>query len=297
MAFVDVVDAGGFSAASRRFDIPVSRLSRNVAVLERQLGVTLLSRNARRFHVTEVGRRIHEQGLSMRVLAQNALAIARESLDEPAGELSVQWPAAWSAGLVGRVANEFVSKFPRAELKLQFTTDGHPSVLDDSVDLLIQPSSKLLPDSSLVARKLAEYRYLLAASPALLETLPDLSTPQGLAGCPVIGCLANSPPYRWQLHHAEHGAVVVEVAPRFFTDNLTLARESALAGTGIVQLPATQCAAELRAGRLQVVLPGWEPPAVAINAIFHSRRVLTAAGRVFLDMLSQAFVAQSEATA
>ncbi|MBB3180641.1 LysR family transcriptional regulator [Variovorax sp. Sphag1AA] len=52
MAFVAVVDAGGFSAASRRFDIPVSRLSRRVTLLERQLGVSLLSRNARKFLVT-----------------------------------------------------------------------------------------------------------------------------------------------------------------------------------------------------------------------------------------------------
>jgi len=212
MAFVAVVDAGGFSAASRRFDIPVSRLSRRVAVLERQLGVTLLSRNARRFLVTDVGRRLHEHGLSMRTLAQDALSIARESLDEPTGVLRVECPAALGSGVVGAVANEFVRKHPRAEVTLKLTTDGSGSTIDDSVDLLIQPSCRPLPDSSLVARKLSEDRYLLVASPVLLETLPELSTPQELAACPVIGWLFNSPPTRWRLSHPEQGEADVQVS-------------------------------------------------------------------------------------
>ncbi|MBO9647856.1 MAG: LysR family transcriptional regulator [Variovorax sp.] len=294
MAFVAVVDAGGFSAASRRFDIPVSRLSRRVAVLERQLGVTLVSRNARRFLVTDVGRRIHEHGLSMRTLAQDALSIARDSLEEPTGELRVQCPGALGMSLVAAVANEFIRRYPRAGLILQLTTDGYPRTLDDSVDLLIQPSSKELPDSSLVARKLAEHRYVLAAAPALLESLPVISTPQELGACPVVGWLFNSPPTRWQLSHPRNDAVNVVVAPRFITDDLVLARDAALAGIGIAQLPAALCAGELRTGRLQVVLAEWEPPSVAINAIFHSRRTLTTGGRIFLEMLAQAFVGQGQ---
>lgn len=292
MAFVAVVEAGGFSAASRRFDIPVSRLSRRVSLLERQLGVSLLSRDARKFLVTDAGRRLHEHGLSMRELAQDAISIAREGLDEPTGELRIQCPVALSSGLVGSVANEFICKFPRARLTLQLITDGHSVFFDNSTDLLIQSSTRALPDSSLVARKLSEHRYLLAASPELHARLPQLSEPQDLAACPVIGWLFNSPPSRWQLSHPEQGAVDIVVSPRFCTDDLMVARASALAGTGIAQLPAALCAPELRAGRLQIVLPGWEPPRVAINAIFHSRRALSAGGRIFLDMLAQAFVAQ-----
>ena len=297
MAFVAVVDAGGFSAASRRFDIPVSRLSRRVTGLERELGVSLLSRNARKFMVTDVGWRLHEHALSMRELAQNALSIAHQSLDEPTGELRIQCPAVLSDDVVASVANEFIRQYPRAKVTLRLTTDGHAAGFDDSADLLIQSSTRALPDSSLVARKLAEHRYLLAASPALHESLPELSVPEDLAACPVVGWLFNSPPSLWHLSHPEQGSVDVAVSPRFCTDNLMHARDAALAGTGIVQLPAALCAAELRAGRLQVVLPGWEPPRVAIHAIFHSRRALSTAGRVFLAMLAEAFAAQGQATA
>ena len=288
MALVAVVEAGGFSAASRRFDIPVSRLSRRVAALERQLGVTLLSRNARKFQVTDVGWRIYEHGLAMRVQAQNAVSIARESLEEPTGHLRVQCPMALGASLVGTLAIEFVRKYPRAALTL-VTTDGRASAFSDPVDLLIQPTTRTLPDSSLAARKLVESHYILVASAALLQSLPPISAPQDLGTCPVVGWTFSTPSSRWSLAHAEHGRAEVAVQPRFTTDNLMLVRDAALAGIGIAQLPEVLCEDHLRAGRLQVVLGGWEPPSIAIHALFPSRRALTPGGRTFLEMLAKAF--------
>jgi DNA-binding transcriptional LysR family regulator len=296
MALVAVIDAGGFSAASRRFDIPVSRLSRRVAALERQLGVSLLTRNARKFQVTDVGWRIYEHGLSMRAQAQDAVSIARESLDEPMGHLRVQCPMALGTSLVGSLALEFVRKYPRATLTL-VTTDGRASAFSDPVDLLIQPSTRTLADSSLVARKLVDSHYLLAASPALLDALPRPTVPQDLGACPVVGWTFSAPSSRWLLAHAEQGSVEVVVEPQFTTDNLMLARDAALAGVGIAQLPEVLCHEELRTGRLQIVLPGWAPPTVAIHALFPSRRALTPGGRTFLDMLTQAFLVLGRAPA
>ena len=296
MALVAVVDAGGFSAASRRFDIPVSRLSRRVAALERELGVTLLTRNARKFQVTDVGWQIYEHGLAMRVQAQNAMSIARESLAEPTGHLRIQCPMALGASLVGSLAIDFVRKYSGSAVTL-VTTDGHASAFSDPVDLLIQPSTKTLPDSSLVARKLVDSHYLLVASPTLLDAHPPLSLPHDLSPCPVIGWTFTTPASRWLLAHSKHGQAEVIVKPRFTTDNLLLVREAALAGLGIAQLPEALCNADLQAGRLQVALPGWNPPTIAIHALFPSRRVLSLGGRTFLDMLAQAFLVLGRAPA
>ena len=289
MALVAVVEAGGFSAASKQFDIPVSRLSRRVASLERQLGVGLLARNTRKFEVTEVGRRIYEHGLAMRSQAQNAISIARESVDEPTGHLRVQCPMALGTSLVGSLAIEFVRIHPRVSLSL-ITTDGRSSAFSDPVDLLIQPTTKALADSSLVARKLVDSHYQLVASTTLLAALPLPSAPEELSRCPVVGWTFPAPSSRWRLDHPSQGSAEVNVQPRLTTDNLMLVKEAALAGLGIAQLPEVLCAEEVRAGRLQVVLPGWAPPSIAIHALFPSRRVLTPAGRAFLEMLGKAFL-------
>jgi DNA-binding transcriptional LysR family regulator len=82
----------------------------------------------------------------------------------------------------------------------------------------------------------------------------------------------------------------VSAQPRFTTDKLMLVKEAALAGLGIAQLPEVLCATEVHTGRLQVALPGWAPPSIAIHALFPSRRFLTPAGRTFLEMLGKAFL-------
>ena len=109
------------------------------------------------------------------------------------------------------------------------TTDGRSSAFSDPVDLLIQPSTRSLPDSSLVARKLVDSHYLLVASPALLDALPRLSVPQDLSACPVIGWTFSTPLSRWLLAHPEQGAAEVVVEPRFNTDNLMLVRDATVA--------------------------------------------------------------------
>jgi DNA-binding transcriptional LysR family regulator len=53
--FVQVVDGGGFTSASRSLGLPKSTLSHRIRELEGALGVTLLNRTSRHFGMTEVG--------------------------------------------------------------------------------------------------------------------------------------------------------------------------------------------------------------------------------------------------
>jgi DNA-binding transcriptional LysR family regulator len=101
MAFVAVVDAGGFNAAGNRFGVPPSRLSRSVAALERQLGASLLVRTSRRFEVTDIGRRTYEDAMATRARLQDAVAAARESQGEPSGFLRVSCPMLLGVGRRG----------------------------------------------------------------------------------------------------------------------------------------------------------------------------------------------------
>jgi DNA-binding transcriptional LysR family regulator len=288
MALVAVVEAGGFNAASARFDIPVSRLSRRVAALEKKMDVSLLMRNARRFKVTEAGERTYQHGLSVRAEVQNAMAAAREGRDEPSGHLRVSCPMALSASIVGPLAIEFMRKHPRVTFTLE-STDGRAAGFNDPVDLLIQPSTMPLRDSSLVARKLVDASYLVVAAPEVCAALPREPVASGGAPLPVIGWTFAPQASRWALTHADGRTVEVPVEARFSSDNLILIRDAALAGVGVAQLPPTMCRADLEAGRLRLVAPGWAPPRVAMHVLYPSRRVLTLAGRRFVERLCLAF--------
>jgi DNA-binding transcriptional LysR family regulator len=236
MALVEVVEAGGFNAASARSGVPVSRLSRRVSALEKHMGVSLLMRNSRRFKVTEVGWRTYEHGLSIRAQMQSTMAEARESLGEPSGSLRVSCPMALAAAIVGPLAIRFMRQFPRVSVTLD-STDGRARAFSDSVDVLIQPALQPLQDSSLVARKLVDAHYVLVAAPEFRDRVPRAPTPADFPAFPAIGWTFAAHPTRWSLMHPDLGTVEVVVDVRFATDNLILVREAALAGVGVAQLP------------------------------------------------------------
>ena len=288
MAFVRVVDAGGFNAASARFGVPASGLSRGVAALERHLGVALLVRTSRRFSVTDVGWRTYERGVAIRANLQDMVTEATQSLGEPSGHLRVACPMALAHGLVGGLAIRFMQSHPRVLITLE-STDGRDKPFADPVDLAIQPALRALRDSTLVARALVEAHYVLVAAPSLALGIPAPPGPDDLPQFPAVGWSFFQQPARWHLRHARHGERELTVDVRFTTDSLLLVRDAALAGVGVAQLPLALCQPDLEAGRLQVVAEGWSPPPVTMYVLYPSRRALTLAGRLFIDALAAGF--------
>ncbi|KLN57380.1 LysR substrate-binding domain-containing protein [Variovorax paradoxus] len=290
LALVLVVEAGGFNAASMRHNIPVSRLSRRIASLEKRLGVSLLVRSSRRFRVTEIGERMVQHGLAIRAETRSALSVAQDALNEPAGHLRVSCPISMATSFVGGLCLEFVKRHPKVALTLD-STDGRPSPSSEAADLLIRPVIDTLPDSSMVSRKLGDFPYALVGTPALHESLGRPATPQALAalpgGCPAIGWTFSPHPSRWLLRGPGNAKAELDVKPRFTSDSLPQIHQAALAGIGIARLPLALCAADLEQGRLCLLAPGWAPPTISMYALYPSRRDLTLAGRQFLAMLAE----------
>jgi DNA-binding transcriptional LysR family regulator len=77
--------------------------------------------------------------------------------------------------------------------------------------------------------------------------------------------------------------VDVAVSPRLSSDNLLVLREAALAGCGVAPMATLMCSADVAAGRLQIVAPGWAPPPAQLYAVYGSRRTLSVAGRAFIE--------------
>ena len=149
---LEVVEAGGFSAASVRCKIPKSRLSRRIARLEQQMGAALIKRDSRHFEVTELGRKVLEHAATIRDSARLAFGVVQDSRGEPAGELKVACPVAMATFLLARFAAGFVQRYPRVRLSVA-TTTGMVESLAERYDIVIHPSSVPLADTSMVARR------------------------------------------------------------------------------------------------------------------------------------------------
>lgn len=288
MAFVAVVDEGGFNAAAARHGVPSSRLSRSVAALERRLDVALLLRTSRRFEVTPVGRRVHEQGVAVRDRMRDVVVAAEEDRTVLSGHLRVACPMVLGAMVVSGVAMAFMRQHPAVRLTIE-STDGRNRPFSEPVDLSIQPMLQPLQDSGLVARKLVDAPYVLVAAPSLAHGIPDAPGPGDFPRIPAVTLTFFESLDTWTLQHEVHGAREVPIDVRFASDNLLLVRDAAVAGVGVAQLPLGMCRPEFEAGRLRPVATHWRPPQVSLHVLYPSRRALTPAGRAFIEALAVAF--------
>ena len=116
--FVEIVEAGSLSAASRKTGIPKSRLSRRIGDLENQLGVHLLHRGPRNFSVTEIGLTISKRGHKIREELEAVKALAQDSCQRPNGSLRVACPAVLTHLVVADFATQFATEYPDVQLTL-----------------------------------------------------------------------------------------------------------------------------------------------------------------------------------
>jgi DNA-binding transcriptional LysR family regulator len=156
------------------------------------------------------------------------------------------------------------------------------NLVEDGVDLAVRIGH--LADSSLVARHVGEMRRIVVASPGYLRQRGEPDTPQAIASHATIqfGAATASPDWRF----VEHGREIrVACTPRFITNSADAAIQYAEQDGGLTRVLAYQAADAIKAGRLQIVLAQFEPPALPIHLVYPTSRLLSAKVRAFIDLV------------
>jgi DNA-binding transcriptional LysR family regulator len=287
--FAAVVDHGGFAAAGRALGVQKSKLSRRILSLEERLGVRLLNRSSRRFSVTELGRVFYERCVAMLVEAEAAEQVIAEARTEPRGVVRVSCPTALLSFQFGELVARFMAQNPAVEVHLE-STNRHIDVIAEGFDLAVRVRFPPLEPTDLVIRRLDESTQCIVASPALVSA--PLQSPADLGALPSLDLGPPRRDHAWQLHHVDGQIATVPHQPRLVTDDMTVLRNAAIVGVGIVQLPTIFIWDDVRAGKLVHVLPAWRPHAWIVHAAFPSRRGLLPSIRALVDFLAQECTAQ-----
>lgn len=280
-----IVEAGGLTRASRISGTTKSRLSRRLAELERNLGITLIDRTSRRFEPTPMGLELAERGAAILAEGTAALQVARNSLTMPRGALRVSCPAMLAVNPLSGFSVGFCMRYPGVDLTFDIS-DGTKAPNFDGYDIILSAAIERLPDSEAIARRVLVSRYELVAAPDWLASWPAVTHPADLAGASGIGWWDGGQMTRFRLFNDQGAVEEVPVHPSLTTNNLLVAQMAALAGLGMARLPLRLCTDALQSGRLALVLPGWRPFDVSIYALYKTRRSLALAGKRYLDELS-----------
>lgn len=280
-AFLRVAESGSFTAASRRLGLPKSTISRRVARLEEKLGVQLLHRTTRSLALTEAGTVFHERASAALAGLEEATQAVRESQETPRGHLRVTAPYDLAEAL-GPLVAAFSGRFPAVSIEL-LLTDQRLDLVAENIDLALRGAPSL-PDSSLVARKLATMKFLLLASPQYLKAHGRPQAPADLAEHALLMMKTSHGRTKLRLTGAG-GDVEVAVQTAIAANDFTLLRAAALAGSGIALLPDTRVAVELQAGRLVRVLPEWTAGEGNLWVVHPASRLLPAKAKAFREFV------------
>jgi DNA-binding transcriptional LysR family regulator len=282
--FVKVVDSGGFSAAARALGISPSMVTTHVRALEERLAVRLLNRSTRKVSLTEAGHAYYERCLQILTDVEEAESIAEALQSTPRGTLRLNTSVAIPPFLAPIIA-EFVSHHPKVSVNLAMT-DRMVDLVEEGFDLAVRNMS--VPDSSLIARCVATYRFVVCGSPGYLA---ERGVPREPADLAHHNCLIYShSDWGNEWHFAgPNGEQIVAVVGNLQANSDNALRLAAVHGQGLALAPSFLLIEEIKSGRLVPVLTEFLQTDHAINAIYPHRRHLSAKVRSFIDLLARRF--------
>ena len=288
--FVQVVDRGGFTAASRTLRTPKSTLSHRVQQLEGNLGVRLLNRTSRKFGMTDAGEEFYRHAVAMLREAELAETAIRHRLAEPSGTIRCTGGVATMQFAMSDIVADFLVQYPKVNVVV-YAVDRTVDIVGENFDVAIRAHSDPLPDSNLVQRTLAPAPWFLFAGADYLDEHGEPEQPQDLRDHPSLFMMRTGVDPVWRLRHARQAKneVVMPLTPRLLSDDMVGLQQAAICGLGIVALPGYVCRAAIKSGALRRVLPNWIAGDSTITALIPYRQGLLPSVRVFLDHLAAEF--------
>lgn len=293
-AFARAVELGSFSKAAAAEGVKVSTISRYVSALEADLGAALFNRSTRRLHLTEVGTGFYEDAARILGELEEARRAASSWNARPQGTLRINIPSAFGRRHVIPHLQDFLAAYP--DIRMDATlADETVDLIADGADLAVRIGA--LASSGLIAKRLAPHRRVLVASTDYLSQRPAITAPDDLAAHDCLSfALQPKPAWYFGKPDGPGDARPIEVAVqgRVQANNSEALLHLAVAGLGLALLPTWLTGAEIAAGRLSVVLPGWDAlmvpgPERAIWGVYPPKRTVSPKVRAFLTFLEHRF--------
>lgn len=281
-AFIDVVEAEGFSAAARKTGRSKALLSKYVRELEDELGALLLNRTTRQFSMTEAGHTYYRSATEILKEIDSLADLVRENITDLKGKLKITVPRTFIDAEVGQSLIDFASENPDLSLEI-VAEDRFVDLVEEGFDLAIRITK--LDDSALIAKKLSDFRVYACATPAFVEKHGPLSHPQELSRVPFLVDTNSRSHNTVRFVDPQGGAISVAVSGPIEVNSPLATLRAARAGLGVAMIPDFIARPYIETGELVSLFDDYLPKDRGIYAVYPHRRYLPAKVRAFVDYL------------
>ncbi len=285
--FVRVVDEGGFAAAARGLEVDQALVTRQVADLERHLGVKLLERTTRSMRLTDAGETFLARCRDILSDVAEAEAMVSRSHQDMVGRVRLAMPTVFGLEVTAQQLTRLHEEFPDITVEM--------AMFDHAVDPVAEGFDVVTMDAAFgvsataVARPHLEVPFLLCASPGYLQRHPMPTTPQELSAHHCVAQWAageaDHAHERWTLEHADGTRESVDVRVALRTNTYALSLEAVRCGLGVGRLTPPLVSDDLASGRLVPVLPGWRAGQLSFNLVYPGRRMMPRRVRHVIDAI------------
>lgn len=276
--FAKVVEAGGFTAASKLIHIPQASISRRIADLEDALDVRLLERSTRKVSITDAGARVYEHAKKIVEEMESAQAIAESLHEKPSGVIRLTAPVILGQYILAKLIADFCSLYPDVSFQVELT-GRRVDLIEEGFDLAIRVGD--LNVSSLIKMPLVEAKQAYYASEEVAKRVTDFNAFKDENW---LSAASDFSLTKWNLRNEDTGSLdaVFEKKPLIVSNDIEVLIRGAQNGIGIAILPEFTAA-----NLLSRVLPGYMARNVEINALVVSRKSIIPAIRLFVEFLRE----------
>ncbi len=287
-SFVRSAESGGFSAAAPRLSLTPAAVSRNVAMLERNLGVRLFHRSTRKLTLTEAGERfLHAIRRNLEELQASIASVATDRGD-PAGVLKVSLGLTFGVDYILPLLPDFLKRYPKVRPDWQFES-RQVDLIAEGFDAAIGGGIALAP--GVVSRPLAPLHIIAVASPAYMKGRTPPADPSQLAafdGIVMRGSRTGRVRERI-MRDAAGSEMPAPLQETVMFDDPEATCRAALLGLGVTLIAVPHALPHLERGALMRLVPEWYSDSGPISIYYASRTLLPAKTRVFVDFVADAF--------
>jgi DNA-binding transcriptional LysR family regulator len=277
--FVAVGEEQSFSAAARRLALSPPAVTRAIGALEQTLGVKLLQRTTRIVRLTEAGARYLSDCKRVLSELEDADQAVSGAQAEVRGTLAITASVLFGRLFVAPLVREFLNRHQKLNVRALFV-DRVVDLIEEGLDVAVRVAH--LSDASFTAIRVGAVRNVVCASPAYLKRHGVPRSPDDLKERAALCYSADRSPPVWSFQAGKR-TVSVRPSARLIVNSQEVAMQGAVAGEGLTRVLSYQAAADVKAGRLRVILREFEPDPIPIHVIHREGKRAAARVRAFVD--------------
>lgn len=282
--FVRAIEMKSFSAVAREQQTTQPTISKQIAGLEKYLGVQLITRSTTNLSLTEEGKRYYQYCQQILETVAEAEASLTEK-ERATGILRLGCPVLFGQMQIVPRLKAFMKRYPDVKIDLMMA-DSFVDIVENGLDLLIRIGNRL--DSSLISHPIGTTRRVTVATTGYFEQAGEPQTPDDLVHHDCIVYTHLSTGNEWHFLGTD-GTIKVRVGGCFQTNSSVAIRSAVLSGLGIAVAPVWMFGDEIYRGDIKVVLQDYQPTPLQIHAVYRRSRFYPAKIISFIDFLAEEF--------